>query len=193
VAELFGNQMAFPFMDLTLYEFLQKLPVSFKCRGESLIEIAKGHATAKFLLKYHYKPQLPTKITSKKKQGGFAPMPLFFADKKRLDEVCEVIMQSGLFENFLKKTVVEQFLKAYQSESIAPAYWFWYRQNKAIQLFNLYTLALWWKIFMNSASAFPAACGGVSEQIQDSFLESKIPRGLPRGASMGNDLIKRSH
>lgn len=149
LSELFGNQMAFPFMDLTLYHFMQKLPVSFKCRGNSLMDIAKGRATAKFLMKYHYKPQLPTEITSKKKQGGFAPMPLFFDNKKRFEEISEVILTSGMCGNFLKRDAVERFLKTYKAEASAPASWFWYRQNKAIQLFNMYTLAIWWETFVS--------------------------------------------
>lgn len=43
-----------------------------------MLDIARGRGTAKYLLKHHYKSLLPEAITSKKKQGGFAPMPLFF-------------------------------------------------------------------------------------------------------------------
>jgi len=149
LAAMFGNQMAFPYLDLTLYDFLQKLPVAFKCKGNSLTDIAKGYGTAKFLLKYHYKPQLPEEITSKKKQGGFAPMPLFFADKQRRDTIGATILDSAICTDFLKKGKVEQFIKRYNAEAIQPTSWFWYCQNKAIQFFNLYTLALWWDCFID--------------------------------------------
>ena len=149
VAAMFGNEMVFPYMDLTLYDFLQRLPVEFKCRSKSLIEMAKGNATAKFLLKYHYKPMLPQEITSKKKQGGFAPMSLFFADKKQRDSIAEYILSSAICTNFLKREKLEAFVRQYDQEANNSNSWFWYKQNKAIQYFNLYALALWWEIFMN--------------------------------------------
>lgn len=149
MAEMFENDIAFPFMDLTLYDFLQKLPVEYKYRTASLKEAAKGNATTKFLLKHHYKPLLPTEITSKKKQGGFAPMPLFFADKKRRDSIADYILQSGLVTSFLKRDKVEAFIRQYDKDAGDKEAWFWYRQNKAIQYFNLYTLAIWWETFMS--------------------------------------------
>jgi len=149
MAEYYGNNIVFPYLDNTLYDFLQQLPVEYKCRSTNLSEAAKGHATAKFLLKYHYKPLLPSEITSKKKQGGFAPMPLFFADKKRRDSIAEYILSSGICNDFLKKNKLEAFVKQYDREADNQGVWFWYRQNRAIQYFNLYTLALWWETFMS--------------------------------------------
>jgi asparagine synthase (glutamine-hydrolysing) len=148
MAEMFDNSITFPFMDHTLYEFLQQLPVNLKYHTKSLKEAARGNATTKFLLKHHFKPLLPTEITSKKKQGGFAPMPLFFADKKRRDRIAEYILASGIISNFLKREKVEQFIQQYDIEANDKTAWFWYRQNRAIQYFNLYTLAIWWEIFM---------------------------------------------
>lgn len=148
MAEMFGNKIAFPYMDLDLYQFLQRLPVMYKCKGDSVSAIAKGHATAKYLLKYHYKPMLPEAITSKKKQGGFAPMPLFFKDDKQRKQTSEYIMSSSITREFLKKDVVADFLKQYDREVKEDGNWFWYKQNKAIQYFNLLTVAIWWEKFM---------------------------------------------
>ncbi|MFV0396577.1 MAG: asparagine synthase-related protein [Bacteroidales bacterium] len=150
MADMFGNPIAFPYMDLELYHFLQQLPVSLKCRGENVWQIAKGNATAKFLLKYHYKPMLPEVITSKKKQGGFAPMPIFFADKNQRDRLSDFIMSSSVADGFLNRCEVERFLKRYDSEASEQGNWFWYKQNKAIQFFNLLNLAIWWEQFVNS-------------------------------------------
>lgn len=148
MADMFGNTIAFPYMDLDLYTFLQQLPVSYKCRGTNPKEIAKGHATAKFLLKYHYKPMLPEAITSKKKQGGFAPMPLFFKDDRQRARIADYIMQSSITRDFLKRDVVESFIRQYDREAAETGNWFWYKQNKAIQYFNLLTLSIWWERFV---------------------------------------------
>lgn len=148
MADMFGNKIAFPYMDLDLYHFLQQLPVKYKCNGKSVFEIAKGHAAAKYLLKYHYKPMLPEAITSKKKQGGFAPMPLFFKDDKQRMQTAEYIMSSSVTHEFLKKDAVAEFLKQYDREVKEDGNWFWYKQNKAIQYFNLLTVAIWWDKFI---------------------------------------------
>ncbi|MEG2598544.1 MAG: asparagine synthase-related protein [Muribaculaceae bacterium] len=149
MAEMFGNNMAFPFMDNMLYDFLQQLPVSFKCRGENVRRISQGDSEAKFLLKYHYKPQLPTEITTKKKQGGFAPMPIFFSDEKRRRRMAEYILSSAVMGTFLCRNNVERFLHQYENDIKKGGNWFWYSQNKAIQYFNLLTLAVWWETYVN--------------------------------------------
>lgn len=150
MADMFGNPITFPYMDLDLYHFLQKLPVSLKCRGENVWKIAKGNATAKFLLKYHYKPMLPEAITSKKKQGGFAPMPIFFDNRNQRERLSDFIMSSSVTRDFLNRGEVEKFLKRYDCEASEKGNWFWYKQNKAIQFFNLLNLAVWWEQFVNS-------------------------------------------
>lgn len=148
MADMFDNKMAFPYMDLDIYNFLQQLPVHYKCKGGNVMDIAKGYATAKYLLKYHYKPMLPEVITSKKKQGGFAPMPLFFKDDKQRATIADFIMSSSVTRDFLKQDAVGRFIRQYDREVNENGNWFWYKQSKAIQYFNLYTLALWWERFI---------------------------------------------
>ncbi|MEG1955107.1 MAG: asparagine synthase-related protein [Mucinivorans sp.] len=145
MAQMFGQQITFPYMDLELYNFLKQLPVSYKCKGDGPWAIAHGESTAKFLLKYHYKAMLPTQITAKKKQGGFAPMPIFFRDTVQRGHIADFIMQSSVVEEFLNRTTVEKFIKSYEKLSSSKGNWFWYQQNKAIQYFNLLTIALWWE------------------------------------------------
>lgn len=145
MAQMFGNKIAFPYMDLELYDFLQQLPVGFKCKGENALRIAKGECTAKFLLKHHYKSLLPEQITCKKKQGGFAPMPIFFKDKAQRARIAEMILSSSATDEFLNRQYVEQFIKRYDAECDYDGAWFWYKQNRAIQYFNLLTLAIWWE------------------------------------------------
>lgn len=148
MAQMFRNNLTFPFMDLELYRFLQTLPVSMKCRGENVWKIARGHSTSKYLLKHHYKPLLPEAITARKKQGGFAPMPLFFKDSHRRTLFKDFILSSGIFSDYLSRPAVETFLSTYDREIPASGKWFWYRQNKALQYFNLLTLVTWWEEFV---------------------------------------------
>ncbi|MEG2493719.1 MAG: asparagine synthase-related protein [Rikenellaceae bacterium] len=152
MADMFGNKMAFPYMDIYLYDFLKALPVSYKCKGDSPLDIARGRVTAKFLLKYHYKPMLPKEITEKKKQGGFAPMPIFFNDKVRRDKIADFLMSSSVTNDFLDRVSLEKFIHTYDSEATNSGNWFWYKQNKAIQYFNLLTIAIWWEIYVKGNS-----------------------------------------
>lgn len=148
MARMFGNNLTFPFMDLELYRFLQELPVSLKCKGDSVLDIARGRSVSKYLLKHHYKPLLPQAITSKKKQGGFAPMPLFFRDKIQRARFKNFILSSGIYDDFLRRDAVEKFLTDYDQVATQENGWFWHKQNKALQYFNLLTLAVWWEEFV---------------------------------------------
>lgn len=148
MAQMFDNNLTFPFMDLELFNFLQELPVGLKCKGDSVWKIARGQSTSKYLLKHHYKPLLPEAITAKKKQGGFAPMPLFFRDPSQRARLKEFILSSGIHEDYLRRDTVEKFLTDYDKEASSENSWFWYRQNKALQYFNLLTLVTWWEQFI---------------------------------------------
>ncbi len=148
MAELFGNNMVFPYMDKELYDFLAAVPVDFKCKNEGVFKTAKSGAVSKFLLKNAYKPLLPREITERKKQGGFAPMPIFFADKTRRNRINDFLLDSAVCKEFLNQDYVKRFVDGYQKECLVDNRWFWYRQNRAIQYFNLVTLALWWEIFV---------------------------------------------
>lgn len=148
MAEMFGNKIAFPYMDRELYDFLKTLPIQYKCSGDNALNIARGRGAAKFLLKYHYKPMLPTEITAKKKQGGFAPMPIFFKDKVQRNRIADFIMSSSVSDDFLNKEGLEKFIRTYDREATNTGNWFWYKQNKAIQYFNLLTMAIWWEQYV---------------------------------------------
>lgn len=148
IADMYGNHLVFPYMDLDLYKFLMRLPVCYKCKGDSPFRIAKGETTAKYLLKYHYKPMLPDVITTKKKQGGFAPMPIFFQNDKQRARIADYILSSSVVSDFLNRNYVEKFIAEYDKESHEAGNWFWYKQNRAIQYFNLLTLSVWWERFV---------------------------------------------
>lgn len=150
MAQMFGNNLTFPFVDLELYKFLQELPTNLKCKGDSTLDIARGRSTSKYLLKYHYKPLLPEAITSKKKQGGFAPMPLFFQDSEQRVRFKEFILSSTIIDSFLRREAVEKFLMDYDRKAKQTSGWFWHRQNWAMQYFNLLTLVIWWEEFVEN-------------------------------------------
>lgn len=152
LADMFGNHLTFPYMDLDLYNFIMQLPISYRCKGESVSRIARGQGSSKFLLKYHYKPMLPEAITSKKKQGGFAPMPIFFKDPVLRARIADYILSSSVVSDFLDKNAVEDFIKQYDKEECNGGNWFWYRQNRAIQYFNLLALVVWWDEFVQQKS-----------------------------------------
>lgn len=151
---MFGNHLVFPYMDLDLYMFLMRLPVRYKCKGDSVFRIAKGDVTAKYLLKYHYKSMLPEAITAKKKQGGFAPMPVFFKDDKQRARIADYVLSSSLVSDFLNRDYVEKFVVSYDRESHEAGNWFWYKQNRAIQYFNLLALSVWWEKFVKQGNQF---------------------------------------
>lgn len=148
MARMFGNRLAYPFMDRSLYAFLQRLPVNLKCKSDSLWAMARGHSVSKFLLKYHYKPMLPAAITSRRKQGGFAPMPLFFADGVWRARLKDFMLSSSIMDDYLNRTSVRDFLDGYDVRSGKLDTWFWFRQNQALQYFNLLTMTVWWEEFV---------------------------------------------
>lgn len=148
MARMFGNNLVFPFMDLELFRFLRELPVGLKCKGGSVLDIARGRCVSKYLLKHCYKPLLPEAVTSKKKQGGFAPMPLFFSDGARRARLREFILSSGILDSYLRRDAVGKFLADYDRDLHRAGSWFWYRQNKALRYFSLLSLAVWWEEFV---------------------------------------------
>lgn len=152
MADMMGNLMAFPFTDLNLLSLLDRVPVQLLCRGASVKEIAKGNCTAKYLLKARYKPLLPPEITSKKKQGGFAPMPIFFDDDNRRRLLADFILSSSMCREIADRSRVEKFITRYDAMCHDTSRWFWFRQNEAIKYFSLLSLAAWWEIFVKGKS-----------------------------------------
>lgn len=148
IAEMFGNHISYPFVDLDIYNFMNSLPVSLKCKANNLFSIAMGKGVAKYLHKHIYAPKMPELIANKKKQGGFVPMAIFFRDDKRRKKMTELILDSSICDEFLDRQYVENFLQRFNEEIHQPVKWFWYRQIKCNQFFNLVSLTIWWEIFV---------------------------------------------
>jgi len=149
MSQLFGVNLTFPYMDSDSIRFVSSLPRELRFSGNPT-DIAKGYGKSKWTHKKYLEQKLPYEITHRKKQGGFAPLPVFFNDFERRKLVYDVIRKSGIIKTFLKPVAVEEFLNRYESFSQKQNIWFWYRQIQAFRLFNLLVLALWWDIHIDS-------------------------------------------
>ncbi|MEG1372181.1 MAG: asparagine synthetase B family protein, partial [Mucinivorans sp.] len=76
-------------------------------------------------------------------------------DKTQRDYLANLITESYVLDEFLNRKKVEQFLRTYDKEASDKGQWFWYKQNKAIQYFNLLTLTIWWNTHMEGGSKKP--------------------------------------
>lgn len=59
-----------------------------------------------------------------------------------------------LVSDFLNRDYVEKFVVSYDRESHEAGNWFWYKQNRAIQYFNLLALSVWWEKFVKQGNQF---------------------------------------
>jgi asparagine synthase (glutamine-hydrolysing) len=152
MSSMLGNSLTFPYMSTEIYEFLKQMPRGHKCKG-TLEEISKGKGTTKFLHKNYLKPKLPTEITNRKKQGGFAPLPIFFKDDSQRKKLSDFILASDAVKALFSEKYLHEFFKSYNETAVPDGYWFWYKQVKAFQFFNLLVLVIWWEIFINKKDA----------------------------------------
>lgn len=148
MGELFNNNISFPYMSTELYNFLNTLPVDFKFHG-TLEELGKGKGVSKYLHKKYLKPKLPTEITDRKKQGGFAPLPIFLKDDNQRKLIFNYLRNSDLVKHLFKINAIDSLLIQYEIAATSKSYWFWFQQVKANQIINLLTLAVWWEMFIN--------------------------------------------
>jgi asparagine synthase (glutamine-hydrolysing) len=148
VADMFSNNISFPYMSTDLYEFLKEMPVDYKFHG-TLVELSKGKGKSKYLHKQYLKPKLPTEITERKKQGGFAPLPIFLKDKDQRKIIFQVIEKSDAVDAIFDKNKIHLFLRQYEHIANTQANWFWYQQVMANQIINLLTIVVWWELFIN--------------------------------------------
>ena len=148
MSQLYDVNLAFTYIDEDVIKFVKALPRNLKAKG-SIDDLAGGKGISKYLLKAMIKPKLPTEVTSRKKQGGFSPLQIFFSNDTQRRKMYEFVLRSDVSKVFLNKTVLQQFFKAYD-ESAAGNYWFWYKQTMANRLINIMVMSLWWEIFMNN-------------------------------------------
>lgn len=152
MARLFNQHLSFPYMDKDSIEFIFQLPREFRFSGTEK-EIAKGHGVSKYLHKRYLEPKLPREITHRKKQGGFAPLNIFFKDDERRNRIYDIIRKSKLYAEIFDKIKLEEFLLNYEKTFQNPQTWFWHQQSMDFRLFNLLALTVWWDEHFNSKSA----------------------------------------
>lgn len=148
MSELFSNQISFPYMSTELYHLLNEMPVNYKFKG-GLDDLAAGKGVSKFLHKNYLKPKLPTEITDRKKQGGFAPLPIFLKNNEQRAKLFSFIKKSDAVTTLFKEKYISELLNQYDEIVRSKPYWFWYQQVKANQIVNLVTLAVWWEMYIN--------------------------------------------
>jgi len=146
ISQMYGVNLAFTYIDMDVYNFVKSLPRNLKVSG-SIEDIAKGKGVSKYLLKAMIKPKLPDEVTSRKKQGGFSPLEMFFSDGSKRQKIYDYILNSTIASDFFDKSFLKNFFKAYES-SVAGNYWFWYKQTMANRMINLLVMTLWWDIFL---------------------------------------------
>jgi len=151
-AALRGINIAFPYMDKDVAGFIAGLPRNLRFEGEYM-DIIKGRGKSKITHRKLYSSAMPDELSKKKKQGGFAPLPLFFQSAANLDLAEKVILQSGLADSQLNMIWIKEFIQRYRVESQKTPNWFWYSQLQAFKLFNLLVLAVWWETVINGSSA----------------------------------------
>jgi asparagine synthase (glutamine-hydrolysing) len=151
MADMFSNTISFPYMSTDLFEFLKQMPVDYKFHG-TLEELSKGKGKSKYLHKQYLKPKLPTEITDRKKQGGFAPLPIFLKNDKQRKVIFELIENSEAVKAMFNKKKIQAFLEQYEKTATNTGYWFWYQQVQANQVINLLTLVVWWDLFITGKS-----------------------------------------
>jgi asparagine synthase (glutamine-hydrolysing) len=148
MSRLFDQPLSFPYMDKDILDFVSKLPRQMRVAGTPK-EIAKGAGKSKYLHKKYLKSKLPAEITERKKQGGFAPLPIFFKDDKQRNLIFQIIRNSGMAKSLFNLKYLEHVLSSYEQIANSENVWFWHRQSMAFRIFNLLTLAVWWDIHFN--------------------------------------------
>ncbi len=149
MAELFENQIAFPYMDADVYNFLMTLPREYKLKN-SFEDIMKGKGVSKYLHKAYLKPKLPNEITERKKQGGFAPLSIFLSDPVKREKIKRFIVNSNAAKELFNASYIDSVFAQFDQIEKTGGYWFWYKQVKSTQLFNLLVIAIWWEIMIEN-------------------------------------------
>ncbi|MBN1651071.1 MAG: hypothetical protein JW857_07075 [Bacteroidales bacterium] len=146
VSQMYDVNLAFTYIDLDVFNFVKSLPRNLKVKG-SIDDIAKGKGVTKYLLKALIKPKLPSEVTSRKKQGGFSPLEIFFADAAKRQKIYTYMLNSDSTAHLFEKSFLKNFFAAYES-SVTANYWFWYKQTMANRMINVLVMTLWWDIFL---------------------------------------------
>jgi len=162
LAMMHNLDLTFPYIDKEIFSFLQKLPREIKFYG-SFLEIIKGHGKGKYLFIQYLKNKLPVEITSRKKQGGFAPLSIFIDNRETRRNIYNLIEITLAGSGLFKENELKQFSALVESVNTDTDLWFWFKQAKLNQLFSLLTLSIWWKQYID---------GDIRETLPDYYEKS---------------------
>ncbi len=145
MARLFGQHLTFPYISLEMRRFLQTLPYTYKSKG-TVKEWRQGKGISKYLHKMALKDKVPAGTAT---QGGFTPIPLFFADAETRKKIKQIILRSDIMSSVLNKNSVSDFPDRYDNFSSKSGRWYWQQHIEAFKYFNLLVAALWWEQIFN--------------------------------------------
>jgi hypothetical protein len=158
-AKMYNLNVTFPYTDKEIFEFLRQMPLEMKYRG-TIFNTALGSGKSKYLFKQYLINKLPIEIKKRRKQGSYAPLAIFLEDKNTREKIYSFVIHtlsdSGLFNSSELEQVTLKVEKAASDQDL----WFWYKQTRFNQLFNLLTLSLWWKQYM---------CDDMRQSLSDYF------------------------
>lgn len=164
--------IALPYLDNQILQFLNSLPVIYKING-SLKDLILGKGKSKYILKKYLHDKLPSAITNRKKQGGFAPLGIFLKDTPLRNNIYQFVKQTlektGFFNMNYLQTQLSQIEKTISNQDE----WFWQKQKQESRLMFLLVLSLWWNYYMEkNKNAF------LSEYLNDKKNHSEGDRHL---------------
>ena len=67
-------------------------------------------------------------------------------NKANNKKIFSYIIESKFTADFTNIDIVNQILQDYSNSSMSEPYWFWNRQTKATQVWNLLVICIWWDI-----------------------------------------------
>jgi asparagine synthase (glutamine-hydrolysing) len=149
LSEQFGVNLAFPYIDLDIYNFMQKLPIALRAKG-NIKETVKGKGVTKYIHKLVVKPKLPQEINRRSKQGGFSPLEIFFKNADIRNSMYHYIRSSSFADSLKNPEFLDRFFRHFESLFSGQGYWFWYKQVKSNQMLNLLIITIWWDKVMEN-------------------------------------------
>jgi asparagine synthase (glutamine-hydrolysing) len=147
LARMYNLNVTFPYFDKEIFDFVNQLPRDLKFKGTA-VEAARGMGKSKFLFKQYLKNKLPLEVTKRKKQGGFAPLAIFLNNKETRENIYSFIINTLTASGLFNAAELKQFTLKAEMAVEDPDLWFWYKQSRFNQLFNLLILSIWWKQYM---------------------------------------------
>ena len=99
--QMAGVRVGFPMLDDDLLAFSMKLPADYKLRGDSL----------RWFFKEALRGFLPDAVITKKKQGFGLPFGVWMVQHRKLKQLADDALHSGVARGILQRSFVQQLLQ----------------------------------------------------------------------------------